>query len=467
METGQTDSLPYIINGDIMSKTTRRDFIRTTSAAAAGAGLTNLNILRPERVMGANDRVRLAIVGAGDRMMGSLIPAFFHLADELNFELVAVCDIWKHHRETGVAKISGNEKYKAKAQTIATARNTDELYAMKNVDAVMIGTADFQHAYHAIEAVKAGKDVYAEKPFANIMTDANEALKVIGGSKQVFQVGTQRRSTTKYMRAKEYLDSGKFGDIVMAEMTWNVNQPGRWRRVKTVDMMKEQDTDWKRFLINRDPKLPFNPRHHLEFRLFWPFSSGIPDQWMVHQIDTVHWFTGIPHPRSVVANGGIYLWKDGRQNWDTMTAVFDYHNPKTDKAFQVLYTSRMTNEAGDVKEIYYSNGGTLNLDTGKVTPEGGMKERYAKAMGKEANLLEAFSLSDEGRIETSANTGMDSETVAHVRNWMKCIRDRNQKTNADIHAAYNHSVALCMTIKAIQSGKRVTFDDNKQNVVAS
>jgi predicted dehydrogenase len=76
----------------------------------------------------------------------------------------------------------------------------------------------------------------------------------------------------------------------------------------------------------------------LEFRLFWPFSSGIPDQWLVHQIDTVHWFTGIPHPRSVVANGGIYLWKDGRANWDTMTAVFDYHNPKTDKAFQVLYS---------------------------------------------------------------------------------------------------------------------------------
>jgi predicted dehydrogenase len=450
-----------------MNKTTRRDFIRTTSAAAAGAGLTNLNILRPDRVMGANDRVRLAIVGAGDRMMGSLVPSFFKLADELNFELVAVCDIWKHHREAGVAKIAGDEKFKAKAQTIAAARNTDELYAMKDIDAVMIGTADFQHAYHAIEAVKAGKDVYAEKPFANIMSDANEALRVIGGSKQVFQVGTQRRSTKKYIRAKEYIDSGKFGDIVIAEMTWNVNQPGRWRRVQKVEMMKEQDTDWKRFLINRDPKLPFNPRHHLEFRLFWPYSSGIPDQWMVHQIDTVHWYTGIPYPRSVVANGGIYLWKDGRQNWDTMTAVFDYHNPKTDKAFQVLYTSRMTNEAGGEKEIYYSNGGTLNLDTGKVTPEGGLREKYAKAMGRQPNLLEDFSLSDEVRVETAADTGADNSTVAHVRNWMQCIRDRNQKTNADIHAAYDHSVALCMTIKAIQTGKRVTFDDKKQAPVAS
>jgi predicted dehydrogenase len=429
-----------------MSKTTRRDFIKTGTAATA------MSALSYSRVLGANDKVRTAIVGAGDRMMSSLVPAFFAHANELNFEMVAVCDIWKYHRENNTAKIKNNAKFTAKDANLAMARNTDELYAMKNIDAVIIGTADFQHAYHAIEAVKNGKDVYAEKPFANIMSDANEALKVIGGSKQVFQVGTQRRSTSSYIKAKEYLDSGKFGDIVFADMTWNVNQPGRWRRPNVVPLMKQEDTDWKRFLINRDPKIPFDARKHLEFRLFWPFSSGIPDQWLVHQIDTVHWFTGIPHPRSVVANGGIYLWKDGRANWDTMTAVFDYHNPKTDKAFQVLYSSRMTNEAGDVKEIYYSNAGSLNLDTNKVGPEGGLQE--------------PFSLGEAGGMETAANTGVDKQTLAHMRNWMDCVKSRNQKTNADIHAAYNHSVALCMTIKAIQTGARVTFDDKKQEVVA-
>ena len=450
-----------------MSKTTRRDFIKTSAAASAGVAASHRNILRPERVLGANGRVRVAIVGAGDRMMSSLVPAFFMNAEDLNFEIAAVCDIWSVHRDENTAKIVNNAKYTAKDKNIVKCRNTDELYAMKGIDAVMIATADFQHAYHAIEAVKAGKDVYAEKPFANIMSDAREALKVIGGSKQVFQVGTQRRSTNSYMRAKEYLDSGKFGDIVFADMTWNVNQPGRWRRPKDVALMKEADTDWKRFLINRDPKIPFDARKHLEFRLFWPFSSGIPDQWMVHQIDTVHWFTGIPHPRSVVANGGLYLWKDGRSNWDTMTAVFDYHNPKTDKAFQVLYSSRQTNEAGDVKEIYFSNGGTLNLDTNKVTPEGGLKANMARQMNMQPNLLEPYTLSDEGGMETAANTGVDKQTVAHVRNWMQCVRDRNQKTNADIHAAYNHSVALCMTIAAIQTGKKVTFDDKKQEVVTA
>jgi predicted dehydrogenase len=447
-----------------MSKTTRRDFVKATSAVTAGVAFTNLNVLRAERVLGANDRVRVALVGASDRTMGSLVPAFQTHSEALNFDLVAVCDIWKLRREEKPAEIA--KKYNIKEP--AKIRNTEELYSLKDIDAVIIGTADFQHAYHAIEAVKAGKDVYAEKPFANIMSDAREALKVIGGSKQVFQVGTQRRSTEIYMRAKQYLDSGKFGDIVMAEMTWNVNQPGRWRRPKDVPLLKEADTDWKRYLINRDPKIPFDARKYLEFRLFWPFSSGIPCQWMVHQIDTVHWFTDIPHPRSVVANGGIYFWKDGRKNFDTMTAVFDYHDAKKEKGFQVLYTSRMTNAAGDVKEIYYSNGGTLNLDSKKVTAEGGLRENHARAMGMKANQLEPLTLSDEGGpVVTDANTGRDPETVAHMRNWMDCVRNRNQKTNADIHAAYNHSVALCMTIAALQTGKKVTFDDKKQDVVTS
>jgi predicted dehydrogenase len=445
-----------------MSKTTRRDFIKTTTAATAGVAVTNLNILRPERVLGANDRIRVAIVGASDRTLSSLVPAFQTHAEALNFDLVAVCDIWKKRREETPPELASKYKIKEPAKV----RNTEELYTMSGIDAVIVGTADFQHAYHAIEAVRAGKDVYAEKPFANIMSDAREALKVIGGSKQVFQVGTQRRSTPNYMRAKEYLDSGKFGDIVMAEMTWNVNQPGRWRRPNVVPLLKEADTDWKRYLINR-PYEPFDARKYLEFRLFWPYSSGIPDQWMVHQIDTVHWFTGIPHPRSVVANGGVYLWKDGRKNYDTMTAVFDYHDAKKDKSFQVLYASRMTNAAGDVKEIYYSNAGTLNLDTNKVTPEGGLKENHAKAMNMKPNLLEPLTLADEGGIETAANTGADKQTIAHMRNWMECVRNRNQKTNADIHAAYNHSVALCMTIAALHTGKKITFDDKKQEVVTA
>ncbi len=109
---------------------------------------------------------------------------------------------------------------------------------------------------------------------------------------------------------------------------------------------------------------------------------------MTHQIDTVHWFSGLKHPRSVVAGGGIYQWKDGRTNADTLTAVLEY-GPQNDPAsgFQVVYSSRFHNSAGGTKELYYSNGGMIDMSTNKITPTGGLREKEAAAMGMKANLL--------------------------------------------------------------------------------
>jgi len=439
---------------------TRRDFLKKASAGAAGTVLLS-TAKSYARVLGANDRVRVAFVGLGDRAKDALVPSFMAHAKELNFELVGLSDIWRLRREEGTALLS-----KVTGQTVFATRNNEELYDRKDVDAVIVATADFQHAQHAIQAVKAGRDVYCEKPFANNWDDAREALKVIGGGDRVFQVGTQRRSGKNYAAANEFIRAGKFGDINMVEMCWNVNQPGRWRRPDVVPKMKQEDTDWTRFLLNR-PQMPFDARKHLEFRLFWPLSSGIPCQWMVHQIDTVHWFTGFTHPRSVVANGGIYNWPDGRTNFDTMTAVFDYGPADGSKGFQAVYTSRMGNSAGEIKELYYSKGGMLNLDTNKITPDGGLTAKYAKAMDMDEFRLPETTIAEAGeRAVGSASTGADHLTSAHMRNWMECVRAGNKKTNADINAAYQHSTALCMTIAALHTGKRVTFDEAKQEIVA-
>ena len=232
-----------------------------------------------------------------------------------------------------VAKLGGG--------TLDTVPNNEALYARKDVDAVMIATADFQHAQHGVQAVNAGRDAYVEKPTAHTMKDAWAFLAAVEKTGKIVQVGTQRRSTPSYQKAYEYIHSGKFGDIVMVEMTWNVNQPGRWRRPDVVPLLKEQDTDWKRYLLDLPPA-PFDARKYLEFRLFWPYSSGIPDQWLVHQIDTVHWFTGLPHPRSVVANGGM-----------------------------------------------------LDMDKQTVTPTGGLTAKSAAEMKMQANLLPSFSLMDK------------------------------------------------------------------------
>ena len=441
----------------------RREFIKKSVLTTAGLstlGAVGFSAKSYGRIIGANDKVNVGIVGFSSRCRSSLIPSMLDHNKELNFEFTAVSDIWNRRRDEAVAYV----KEKA-GNTIATARNNEELYDRKDVDAVIISTADFQHALMCKEAVEAGRDVYVEKPFAEAMEDNRAAREAVERTGKIVQVGSQRRSAPNYHAANDYIRSGKFGDIVMVEMNWNVNQPGRWRLPQLTKEIREQDTDWKRFLMNR-PYEAWDPRKYLEYRLFWPYSSGIPGQWMAHQIDTVHWFTGYDHPRSVAANGGIYLWKDGRENHDTMTAVFDY-GPSDDKekGFQVVYSSRFTNSAGGTKEVYFSNGGELNLDTNKVTPTGGLSENQAKAMGMKANLLPEISLAEVAKMETGANTGADPMTSLHMRNWMECIRSREQP-NANVMAGYNHSIANIMTTAALRTGKFVTFDEQRQEVLA-
>ncbi|MBW8683774.1 Gfo/Idh/MocA family protein [Chitinophaga rhizophila] len=440
----------------------RREFLKESLLTTAGVTISAMGVSASSyaRIIGANDRVNVGLVGFSDRARQTLLPCFFSNHKELNFDLIAVSDIWNRRREEGKAYLQQKAGHDVKACV-----NNDELYKIKDLDAVIVATADFQHAYHTIEAVGNRMDVYCEKPFAETMDDARKALKAVKASGKIFQVGTQRRSGDSYHAANNFIKEGKFGPIAMVEMTWNVNQPGRWRRPKLVNEIRESDVDWQRFLAGR-PKDSWDPRKYLEYRLFWPYSSGIFGQWMTHQIDTVHWFTGLQHPRSAVANGGIYMWKDGRTNADTITAVFDY-GPETDpnSGFQVSYSSRFSNSAGGIKEMYYSNGGTIDIDKNKITPTGGMTEREAQEMGLHANLLPEMSLAaTETKAATAANMGGDPLTNAHMRNWMQCVRDR-KPANAPIEAAYSHSIALIMANAAYRTGLKATFDEKTQEVM--
>src|SRR5690606_14655457 len=187
-------------------------------------------------------RVRVGIVGFSNRTRGSLIPAFQQHAATMNFEIAAVSDIWSRRRDAASAHL---EKLTGQAPILC--RNNDELYDRKDIDAVIVATADFQHALHGVEAVRAGRDAYVEKPLANTMEDARAIRDAVKETGKVVQIGTQRRSAANYQQAYDYLQTGKFGDIVAVEMTWNVNQPGRWRRKNEVETLREADTDWARY----------------------------------------------------------------------------------------------------------------------------------------------------------------------------------------------------------------------------
>ena len=439
----------------------RRDFAKLAGAAALAGPSLN--------VLGANDRVRVACVGYSDRFRGSLLPCFLQHKQELNFEMVAVADLWKKRLYEN-AKPELEQKL---GHAVATYKSDIELYEKaKDVDAVIISTADFQHAQHAMHAVNAGKDAYCEKPLAedmysvNLLKDAVDAKRNAGFAPgSVLQIGSQRRSGAAYHAAKEFLDSGKFGDISYVDLRWNVNQPRRWRRSdKLIASLKKEDIDWNLWLLDRDPdEYKFDPRKYLEFRLFWPFSSGTPGQWMCHQIDTVAWFMGCPYPKSAMSSGGLYQWVDGRQSYDTFTTVLEYgESGVKGKGFQCVFQSHQTNCGGGANpnrespiEKYFGPNGCIDMGRRMVTNEGVETKK-----GWEETALPA----PKEDVVTSANTGADNLTSNHMRNWMECVRAR-KNPNAPIEAGYSHSVALIMANASARTGSRATFDEAKRQVM--
>jgi predicted dehydrogenase len=205
-------------------KNTRRAFLKKTTLAAAGTAIA-FSAKSYVNILGANDRVRVGVIGFSDRFRYSLLPSFLNHHTELNFDITALSDIWKIRRDEGQVYLKEKLGHDVKAF-----RNNEELFDSKNADAVIISTADFQHALHTIEAVRAGCDAYVEKPFAETMEDNRAALKAVKETGKIIQIGSQRRSGANYHAAANFIQSGKFGPITMVELTWNVNQPGRWRR---------------------------------------------------------------------------------------------------------------------------------------------------------------------------------------------------------------------------------------------
>lgn len=302
----------------------RRAFLGCTTAglALAAAGRA------------PNDRLAVGIVGPGGRGR-SLLKTFFDVQGECKADLVAICDLWGRNRERAadwVKQASGKEPRQY--------HRLADMLALPNLDAVIIATADHAHALQLIECVKAGKHVYCEKPFANVLDEANAAIDACRQAGHVVTIGTQRRSDPRYRAAAELVRSGVLGPIHGVEMTLNAYSPYRWRRDADVKALKEGDTDWKAFLMNK-PHRPFDPRQYVEFRLFRDFSSGIIDQWMTHLIDTAHLLTGATLPLSAVAHGGTYVWKDYRENGDTVKVLLEYP-----QGFLVSYSTNLATAAG-------------------------------------------------------------------------------------------------------------------------
>jgi predicted dehydrogenase len=428
----------------------RRAFLGKSAAAiAAGAILPN-TALSYERIAGANDRIALAHIGIGSR--GSELDLIASkLKSSHNVEMVAVCDLWKVNREKAVATNAG---YYGRAPHAAA--HVEELLAMKEIDAVLISSPDHSHSTILKMAVEAGKDAYVEKPMGNVLDEAKAARDTVLQSKAIVQVGTQHRSEPYPRAAHDVVQSGALGDISKVEIVWNYHGP-RWRGREEVKEIREQDTDWSKFLLTK-PARPFDPQLYFEFRLYKEFSSGIPDQWMSHAIDLTHWFMKDNFPRSVVAHGGVLAWHDGRENADTFQALLEYP-----KGFLVSYSTSFGNDAPSFTR-YMGKKATLFNIGGEGSPryqlieEKGTHEDDADVDRKRASKYVLL----PGQTELPP-MGIDDLSLEHMGNWFDCMRSR-QQPNATVNNGFAHSVACMMAAESYWSGRRMYWDAASETI---
>src|SRR5467141_1118140 len=328
-------------------KINRREFLQRSAVVAAGNAALSSPALSYSRIAGANDRISLGHIGIGNRG-GELDGIVALLKDTKNAEVAAVCDLWTHNLERAVA---ANQKYYGKAPQAL--RHPQELLALKDVDAVMISTPEHSHSPLLKMTAEAGKDAYCEKPMGNVLEEVKAARDAVLVRNLIAQIGTQHRSEPYQIAVRDQIRSGVLGEVTKYEIVWNYRGP-RWRGRPEVKMIREQDTHWREWLMTKKSR-PFAPHLYFEFRLYKEFSSGIPDQWMSHGMDLVHYFLDETYPESVVANGGVFAWHDGRENADTFQALYTYS-----RGLLVSYATSFGNDAPSFTRIMGKNATLVN-----------------------------------------------------------------------------------------------------------
>jgi predicted dehydrogenase len=433
------------------TKINRREFLQKGAVVAAGGAALSSTAMSYTRIAGANDRISLGHIGIGNRG-GELDGIVASLKDRKNAEVTAVCDLWTHHLERAVA---ANQKYYGKAPRAL--RHPQELLALKDVDAVLISTPEHSHSPLLKMTAGAGKDAYCEKPMGNVLDEVKATRDEVLRRNLIVQIGTQHRSEPYQLAVRDLTRSKVLGEVTKYEIEWNYHGP-RWRGRPEVKMIREQDTDWRAWLMSK-PSRPFDPQLYFEFRLYKDFSSGIPDQWMSHGIDLCHFFLDEGYPESVVANGGIFAWHDGRENPDTFQALFTYS-----RGLLVSYATSFGNDAPSFTRIMGKNATLINHG-GEGSPRWQMVEEKGNheddPIVDSRRAVKDVTLSDDKSLPP---TFIGDEDPSHMINWLDCLRSRKQP-NATVHHGYAHSVACIMAAQAYWSGRKIYWDPRAEAIL--
>jgi predicted dehydrogenase len=366
--------------------------------------------------------------------------------------MTAVCDLWKVNRERAV---SANKIYYGRPPR--QFQYLEDLLLLKDVDAVLISTPEHSHSPILKLVAEAGKDAYVEKPMGNVLEEVKAARDAVLQKPLVVQVGTQHRSEPYPQAACELIQTGALGEVSKVETVWNYHGP-RWRGRREVNQLRAEDTDWRKWLMTKPPR-PFDPQLYFEFRLYKEFSSGIVDQWMSHAIDLVHWFMGDRHLQSVVAHGGIFAWRDGRQNPDTFQALLEYP-----KGFMVSYSTSFGNDAPSFTRYMGKKATLMN-----VGGEGSPRYKLVEEKGNHEDNPDIDQLRAEREVllpgdKTLPPRGMGDLDLNHMENWFECLRSR-QQPRSTVSDGYAHSLACIAAAQSFWAGKKLYYDPATETIL--
>jgi len=360
----------------------RREVTRFGLLSAASIG----------RVFGANESIGIGCIGTGGRAQ-VLMRQFEQISGT---RITAVCDVWDQNLEKA-RQIAGPSAFSTK--------EFRQLLSRKDVDAVLIGAPDHQHAALTIAACEAGKDVYVEKPLTHDISEGKAVIDAQNRHGRIVQVGTQQRSMPHVQKGKEIVASGKIGKVVKAHLTWNRNAP-RSQQTYEID---PTSVDWKSWLGGAR-RQPFDPYRFRQWRWFWDFGGGIFTDLMVHQIDTVHWILGLDHPLTATSIGDFFSAQGVWETPDTVQTLLQYPD------LQVYFEGTFSNARNAAMIELMGTEGTLYLDRGRY-------ELYPEPRTKKFPYEEWVL----GRGPRGADF-YDSPNgeLLHLSGWIESIRSRRR-----------------------------------------
>ncbi len=369
-------------------------------------------------MMGANDRIRTGIIGAGGR--GKYLTGQFK---EIGAEMAAVCDIYEPNLQGGLKEASTGAK---------AYHDYRKLLDDKSIDAVIVATPDHWHARMVIDAVEAGKDVYCEKPMAHTIAETYAVVEAVRRTKRVVQVGMQRRSAPLFLEGKHIVDSGQLGEIRLVTSAWyNYTPPFPNRKLAG-------DLDWKQWLGSA-PERPLDPMRFFNWYYYYDYSGGLLVGQAAHIVDCIQWYMNSMAPVAVTCTGGkINL--PGAEVPETAVIAIEYPENYLG-TFTLGYKAMQYSMFNDQIQQYHGN--KARLDVGR--------EWYS--LYPEQKTAIDLKASVESKKPGSFSTAAPS----HIRNFLECIRSRKDP-NAPVEAGQATAIVLAMAMDSLRSGKRLKWN---------